>query len=308
MEVSKITELWDIYTLIDLYDSIDLKELIDRTDIAIIEDILEQANEVSMNSFNSYGEDFDINDYMISELINYLKRPTWLTIDNYCLECKKETPFKNNKDYILIQESHKNDNTYSPFIYKNNFFNTFLCTRCNHQEITYLFKIGKDKKLSKIWQSPSKVDLTIGDIKKYNKTLWEKYSYELKESIILNSHWFWIWAFVHLRRIFEYLIYETYNENKSNFKESEEEFRKLKMEKKIELLNKFLPSFLTEHKNIYWILSKHIHELEKEECSSNFEIVKWWIELILDQKIRLSEEKRKIEELSNWLNKIQQKI
>lgn len=80
------------------------------------------------------------------------------------------------------------------------------------------------------------------------------------------------------------------------------------MEQKIDLLKDYLPKFLVSHKAIYWILSKHIHELEKEECSKNFIIIKWWIELILDERIKLLEEKKKENELSRWISIISSSI
>lgn len=69
------------------------------------------------------------------------------------------------------------------------------------------------------------------------------------------------------------------------------------MDEKIEILSEFLPDFLVEHKHLYGILSKGVHELSEEECLENFDIVKTGIELILDEVI---EKKKKLEKIKKF--------
>lgn len=306
MKIDEVIEISDIYLNLDLYDSINLWELINRLDIPEINLIVNQKEKLNLFVFTWNKEDFQIRN--IIDFISYIKNPIWLNIDSYCVNCKKEYAFNYISNYLLIPENKKNYNQFEDHLHKNIFFVTFLCSKCHTQEISFLFKIDNDNNLFKIWQYPSKIDLTINDFKEYEKLLWEKYYKELKESMILNSHWFSIWAFVHLRRIFEYIIFETFNENNTYLGKKESDFVKLKMEQKIDLLKDYLPKFLVTHKIMYWILSKHIHELAKDECSKNFMIVKWWIELILDERIKLLKEKKKEEELSKWISSISSSI
>lgn len=69
------------------------------------------------------------------------------------------------------------------------------------------------------------------------------------------------------------------------------------MEEKITCLSEFLPEFLVEHKHLYGILSKGVHELSEEECLGSFDIVKTGIELILDEVI---EKKKKLEKIKKF--------
>jgi hypothetical protein len=303
MEVENINQIADIYLWLDLYDKVNLQELVtSRCDIPVINTI---ANErVSINLYMATWNQEDFTKRTLFNFIDYLRRPTWLNIDCYCVNCKKDYAFNFTKDYLLIPESEKNYNSYENYLHKDIFFVTFLCSKCHSQEISFLFRIDEEYNLYKIWQNPSKIDLTINDVKKYERLLWEKYYKELKESMILNSHWFSIGAFVYLRRIFEYIILETFIENKVLLEVPDEIFLRLKMDQKIDLLKDYLPKFLVSHKVIYWILSKHIHELDKEECLKNYSVIIWWIELILDERIKLVEEKRKEEELSKWIGRI----
>jgi hypothetical protein len=57
------------------------------------------------------------------------------------------------------------------------------------------------------------------------------------------------------------------------------------MNEKIEILKTELPDFLVEHKEIYGILSKGVHELQEQECLLHFNPIKTGIEMILDDKI-----------------------
>ena len=307
MNIDNIKSFADIYLLLDLYDYINLSELIDRLDIPEINDLVNKWTSINIFGHNWNKTDFEKRN--IDNLIELIKNPAELNIDSFCITCKKDYAFNYKSNYLLIPEEYKNYNQYQDYLHKNIFFVTFLCSKCHSQENSFLFRFDEEKNyLYKIWQYPSKIDLTINDWKWYEKLLWEKYYKELKESMILNSHWFSIWAFVHLRRIFEHIIFETFNENKDTLNKELNDFIKLKMEHKIDLLRDYLPKFLVSHKVIYWILSKHIHELEKEECSKNFMIIKWWIELILDERVKLLEEKKKEEELSKWISSISSSI
>lgn len=66
------------------------------------------------------------------------------------------------------------------------------------------------------------------------------------------------------------------------------------MAERIGVLKSYLPSFLVEHRGMYSILSKDIHELSEEECLEMFPAVRLGIELILDEKISELEKQNKI--------------
>jgi len=65
---------------------------------------------------------------------------------------------------------------------------------------------------------------------------------------------------------------------------------------------------LVEHRALYGILSKGIHELSEEECLKIFPAVKVGIELILDTKIEALERQRKIEAAKKEIAGISQEL
>jgi hypothetical protein len=144
--------------------------------------------------------------------------------------------------------------------------------------------------------------------RKYENVLDEKYLKEFKRAIGLASHGIGVGSFVYLRRIFEKLIFQTFQDNQKEISESIGEFKTKRMEDKIDVLQNFLSSQLIKMKSIYGILSKGIHELEDAECLTYFNPLKLSIELILDQKI---EEKKKSDRdklVDQQIQEIQRKL
>ncbi len=170
---------------------------------------------------------------------------------------------------------------------------SLTCKRKNNDEIQFYVYIT-DETITKIWQYPSLADINFAELwKKYDKILPKNDLENFKKSIWLNAHWIWAGSFVYLRRIFENLIFKTFEENKPGLQILEDDFRKKHMDEKVEILQDFLPEQLVKMKKIYSILSKWVHELSEEECLKFFPVMKLSIELILDQKIEMNKKKDK---------------
>jgi hypothetical protein len=160
----------------------------------------------------------------------------------------------------------------------------------------------------KIGQHPSVADFSEREIKKYRKVLGEEKYKELNRAVGLTTHGVGIGAFVYLRRIFEGLIEEAHIEASKDAGWDEAQYKSKRMDEKILLLANHLPSFLSENKGLYTILSKGIHELSEEECLTYFQVVKVGIELILDEKIEKIERHKKIKDTKSSLSKIKGSI
>lgn len=176
----------------------------------------------------------------------------------------------------------------------------FYCSRNrDHRLLFFLkteFSLDGNIYITKIGQFPSTADITNEDTKKYVKVLGRERSREFNKAIGLVSHGVGIGSFVYLRRIFENLIEEAHNEAQGETDWNEEEYLKARMNEKVGLLKSHLPEFLVQHKSLYSILSKGIHELSEEECLDMFPIVRSGIELILDEKIEQLEKAKKTAE------------
>lgn len=185
------------------------------------------------------------------------------------------------------------------------------CTAQDKHKFSVFFKCiqeGQENYITKIGQYPSVKDFDDNS-KRYKNILKDKITIkELNKSIGLKSHGVGVGSFVYLRRIFERLIYDEFEEfMKENPNVQEKNFIKLKMKEKIEYLKDYLPTFLVNNKNLYGILSIGIHELSEEECLNYFDTVYAAIIHILEQKLKKVEERRSIKEVENALRKISTK-
>jgi len=224
---------------------------------------------------------------------------------------------KNNTDttyHVIYQWIEKTETEYldhsSENIHAGFGLVTLECKRKDNDVLRFfVYNSEINKKIIKVGQMPSIADLQFADIqRKYTNVLEEQYLNEFKKAIVSASHGYGVAAFVYLRRIFENLIFRTFQKNISEFEISEADFIPKRMEDKIELLKSHLPSQLLAMKSVYGILSKGVHELDEDECLSYFHPLKLSIELILDQKIREDVENKRDEDVKNQLQQITQRL
>jgi len=224
-------------------------------------------------------------------------------VDGFCVECAKDSTF---------QRIDKVPNTWDTSWFmatRKTLGFTLTCARNDKHKIEVIYKVLPEfEGIIKIGQFPTIASLMKGDVNRYRKILKKQFS-EYTRAIGLISHGVGIGSFVYLRRIFEVLIEEAHQLAVKEEKEwNEEEYGKLRMGEKIKELKNYLPKFLVDNAKMYGILSKGIHELSEQETMEYFPAVKLGIELILDEKIKIQEQKNKEKEASDLLNKIASKI
>lgn len=162
--------------------------------------------------------------------------------------------------------------------------------------------------MMKIGQYPSVADIHIGQVKQYDKVLDKSILREFTKAIGLAANGVGIGSFVYLRRIFENLVYDAFDEAKREGGLDLELFNKQRMDEKIKSLEGYLPPFIVQHSAIYGILSKGIHELSEEECLEYFDTMRASIEMILDQRVEQREKKKKEEEVQKRIDAISSKL
>jgi hypothetical protein len=230
-------------------------------------------------------------------------------LDTYCIGCEKSSTFKSisqfpryHRNMAIARKQLLVDNepAYS-YLAKRNFFESkFECARKKNHLMIFYFYVTSNT-IMKIGQYPSLADFYIDYIGKYRRILGKKYL-ELHRAIGLSAYEIGIGSFVYLRRIFEHLIDAAREEARQNNDLDEELYSQAsRMEDKIDLLQKYLPTYLVKNKVIYSILSKGIHELTEAECMDKFTSIRRGIELILDQRIEKQEREQKEQEISSSL-------
>ena len=181
------------------------------------------------------------------------------------------------------------------FSNKEPWFVSLQCGRYGDNIDIVIFCDDNDHSIMKIGQYPTIADIHIAQIKQYNKVLPKEDLKEFTRAIGLAANGVGIGSYVYMRRIFEKLIYSAAKKAIGDGVIGEEEFRKLRMNEKIDALKAYLPATLVELKDMYGIISKGIHELSENECLAYFDVMRNGIELILDDILdeTRKEEKRK---------------
>lgn len=187
----------------------------------------------------------------------------------------------------------------------------FIKLNCKRKEddILRFFILLESERICKLGQWPSMADLQFAEMgKKYDKVLPDADLKNLKKAVGLVTHGVGAGSFVYLRRIFENLIFETFENNSDQVGIAEADFKTQRMMDKVETLKNFLPPQLVEMKSIYSILSNGVHELSEEDCLRYFAPLKLSIELILDQKIEMLQKQQKDAQVKKQLQEISQQI
>jgi len=214
-------------------------------------------------------------------------------LDAYCIRCGRDSLFKGREINFISDD-----------VEQNVFGIRFACSRNSLHEIFVFFYVSSDY-IIKIGQYPSLADLKIQQNKRFSKVLPKEVQSELSRAVGLSAHGIGIGSFVYLRRIFEKLVLAAFEEfSHHNTEITPQDFYKMRMGDKIQLLSDFLPPFLLENKTVYGILSKGIHDLSEEECLDYFGLIRESIEYMLEEKASLLEQKRRKERIQKEITRL----
>lgn len=238
-------------------------------------------------------------DYPLYEDVNFAENESvagWKikyseeTIDTFCPECGSHsifTPVRRNNI-----PTDKNC-----WVHDHYFEHTMICSRNREHQLYFVCRV-RGRTIQKVGQFPSLATLNLYDSRQYSQVLPKDLFRELTKAIGLAAHGVGVGSLVYLRRIFESLVEQAHQEARRTPGWDEDQFAQGRMNEKILSLSAYLPPFLVEHRALYGILSKGVHELTEEECLKAFPVVKLGIEIILDAKIREQDERKKLEAAS----------
>jgi hypothetical protein len=226
-----------------------------------------------------------------------------ITIDVYCLNCKRETVFLpvereinwyNSKDQKIVKYGVH--------------YAHFKCSRNQcRSELYYVFHFLNGK-LTKIGQYPSIADLLSPKIKKYSAVMDSELISDWQRAIGLRAHGIGAGSYVYLRRIIERMVLEASSLAISDGQIDQEIFNRSRWPEKIKMLKSYLPQYLVENSMVYGVLSKGVHELSEDECADYFDVMHTSIEIICDQKIADLERTKKATEGAKALQKVLHKL
>ena len=159
--------------------------------------------------------------------------------------------------------------------------------------------------LIKIGQYPSLQEFAVVDFKAFNKSL-DKYKIkdDYRNAIRNHINGDNIAAYVYLRRIIEKIIFNTYENHQQDINVTSDDFNKAHIEDKIKYLKQYLPTFLSENKAIYSVISAGIHSLSEEKCQEYYDTLKDSIDIMLHQEEAKRKEKAMIERTTKELQNV----
>lgn len=289
----------------------------------ITEDYIDY-NSVHVKSGNGYASD-DLNNEFISEEL--LLKPLYkkieidpeipnynffpyndVRVECYCPRCKKRRIFCfENSALASYNIGAKWQSSVGSKLQFAKIFNFKAIADCNH--ILFVnFIVVDDNHVMKVGQFPSIYDLNEEiNNKKFLKLLGDEYRKYYTKACSLFSFDSCIGAMTYLRRIFEKILKDTYEENKDNIDVDFQEFKQLRMDEKIEKLRAYLPDllFLDGFNLVYTRISDGIHNLSEEECEMMFPYLKSAIEEILIDKLEQDEKTKRRKEIASKINNFQ---
>ena len=234
-------------------------------------------------------------------------------IELYCNKCKTKRIFtfaKIGTEYYYIDDDIDFEKMvpmgYLKLVNDNNYFYFIAKADCGHSLIIF-FKIIDENTVMKVGQFPSIYDMNEKiNNKAFLKELGDEYTLYYKTACSLNSFHSNIGAMTYLRRIFEKLLLDCFEQNKSKLHVTKEDFMKLRMEDKLNELRNFLPKiiFANGYNQVYSKVSNGIHNLSEDECNNLFIPLRMAIEEILIEKLELRERKIRQDNLGKKLQNI----
>lgn len=219
-------------------------------------------------------------------------------VECYCPRCKKRRIFCFENSSLVHNTSVGSKLQFAKI------FNFKAIADCNH--ILFVnFIVVDDNHVMKVGQFPSVYDLNEEiNSKKILKLLGDEYQKYYTKACSLFSFNSCIGAMTYLRRIFEKILKDTYEENKDNIDVDFQEFKQLHMNEKVKKLRAYLPDllFLNGFNLVYTKISDGIHNLSEEECEMMFPYLKSAIEEILIDKLEQDERTKRRKEIASKIN------
>jgi len=134
-------------------------------------------------------------------------------------------------------------------------------------------------------------------LKKYQKNdLIDKESFEeIYKAEICASENYFVASYTYMRRVYENMLFNVFSQNAEEIGITEDEYRKLRSDEKMERIKPFLAIDEEIYKPLYALLSVGIHLLTEDECCQDYSLLKSiLLDILAEQKAKKERElKRK---------------
>lgn len=212
------------------------------------------------------------------------------SMDLFCSKCKTNKTFVYSCDGESdLMGKYKGNSGRNFYTVGNLQYTTYECPKCE-TKIIYIFLL-EGEKLIKIGQYPSLYEIRRDELKKYakNKMIDDIYFKEINKADVCAGEGYYVASFTYMRRVFENLIKNIFNENSAEIGFSYEEYEKLRMDEKIKAIKPYLPVDDDIYKPLFQILSAGVHALPEDECSEYYQILRAVLLEVLEEFKRKKE-------------------
>lgn len=215
-------------------------------------------------------------------------------LDIYCPCCNANKTFiyESNHSSNSMGTFKKSDT--STFYYPNIISVVYKCPSCDKKIfVEFMFL---DNYMMKIAQYPALCEVSREELKKFqkNKLIDKEYFKEIQKAEVCAGDGYFVAAFTYMRRVFENLIKNIFNDNQQNISVPYEEYMKKRTDEKIKLIKDYLPIDDDVYIPLFSLLSEGIHTLTEDECAENYKLLKSvLLELLVTFKAKKEQEERR---------------
>lgn len=234
-----------------------------------------------------------VSDVDASVFEQFVSESGFPTLDLYCPNCKEDKTFVYiDWNYINGLGTYKKGN----LSYQNIRSIYYKCPTCG-QSIFFLFHFDGNS-IIKLAQYPSLYDVSRDELKKYQKNqLIDKDSFkEIYKAETCASSGYYVAAYTYMRRVYETMLLFVFYQNKEEIGLTEDDFRKLHSDKKLEAIKDYLAIDDEIYLPLYGLLSAGIHAMTEEQCCEDYNVLKpILLDILAEQKAKKEKESKRKE-------------
>ena len=206
------------------------------------------------------------------------------TLDLYCPICKDNKTFVyKDWDFVNGLGGYAKGSQYFQKV-RSVYYN---CPTCGKNVFFVFYFDGAS--IIKLAQYPSVYDVSRDELKKYQKNqLIDKDSFkEIYKAETCASSGYYVAAYTYMRRVYETMLMSVFEQNQEDIGITEEDFRRLHSDKKLESIKDYLAIDDEIYLPLYGLLSAGIHAMTEEQCCEDYTVLKpILLEILAEQKAK----------------------
>ena len=211
------------------------------------------------------------------------------SLDLHCPVCKADKTFIRQNQYSMGWLGEFETYAINNFTRtcKNLIYLLYECPTCKQK--LYYALLRNNNAVVKLAQYPSLFDVSRDELKKYQKNgLIDNESFsQLYKAELCASSSYYVAAYTYMRRVYETMLMSVFEQNQEDIGITEEDFRRLHSDKKLEAIKDYLAIDDEIYLPLYGLLSAGIHAMTEEQCCEDYTVLKpILLDILAEQKAK----------------------